>query len=431
MSLKSIPKFRLPTGRFSRGALLIAGGAIVGQLVGFLVSPILTRLYTPEQFGVLGVYISILGSAAVVASLRFEVAILLPKEDQDAAQVFALALLSTLFTAILAGLLLWAFADPLVGWVKIPSLKQYLWTIPIAIFLVGVAQSFNYWAMRKQAFGKIANTKLSQGIGAALSQVALGYLGLGSLGLLVGDIVGRVAGTTSLIAQAWRSDRHLIAYINSSGIRQMVSLYRRFPLLSGPSSLINSLGIQLPTLLIAGLYGAHTAGFFALGQRIVGGGLALVSQPIGQTYISKLSSLDPNDPKARQKLIGFIVPKMFLLAIIPLGILAAFAPQIFTFLFGQKWHMAGSFVQAQAPQFLLAFITVPVSQTLNVLQRQDIQLIWDIGRLLLVLGSFGISKVLALSPFNSILLFSLVMTVCYLALLIIVYRLAQPLEKKP
>ena len=183
----------LPRGRLARSVAVLAGGTALGQAITVLASPILTRLYAPEDFGVLAVYSSILGILSVIASWRYELAIPLPEQDEDAVNLVALSLGIVVLMSMVVGLGAWLLGEHVVQWLNAPGLQPYLWLLPVGTLLVGSYQIFNYWAVRKQAFGAIARTKLYQGLGAALTQVASGFLKSGPLGLIVGQIVGQSA----------------------------------------------------------------------------------------------------------------------------------------------------------------------------------------------------------------------------------------------
>lgn len=138
--------------------------------------------------------------------------------------------------------------------------------------------------MRKHAFSQIAQTTLGQSIGMMLTQIGLGLSGLDPVGLLLGDAVGRVSGSGALATSVWRRDGVLLKRVSTSSLRRVAVRYRKFPLFSSGSGLLNSAGLQLPSFLLAEFYSPQVAGWFSLGQRVIGTPMALVGQAVAQVY---------------------------------------------------------------------------------------------------------------------------------------------------
>ena len=196
----------LPGHGFARSITVLAGGAALGQGVALLASPILTRLYSPEDYGVLGVYAAILGMITVVASLRYEYALPLPEDDATAANVLAVCLLLLCGTVALASILVLCWGREIVRWVDAPALERYLWLLPLGMLGAGAYQILNYWTVRKRNFSRLAGTRITRGAGRAVIQIGMGLTHVGPLGLVLGQIAGETAGTASLARAAWRGE---------------------------------------------------------------------------------------------------------------------------------------------------------------------------------------------------------------------------------
>lgn len=406
----------LPRSRFARSVATLAGGTALGQVITVLAFPILTRLYTPEDFGVLAVYTSILGILSVIASWRYELAIPLPEGDEDAANLLILSMGIVVLMSLLVGLGVWFLGLQMVQWTNAPALQPYLWLLPVGVLLVGTYQVFNYWAVRKQAFDRIARTKINQGLGAVIIQTTFGLLKLGHLGLLIGHVMGQGAGVTTLAVLVHREDKRALQSISSEGVRCMARRYQRYPLLSSFSGLINSAGLQLPAILLSSFYSLQVAGWFILGQRVIGAPMGLVGQAVSQVYLGEAAQLARQSPSSLLSLFLKTARKLLLLGIAPLGLLALSGSWLFTQIFGDSWRDAGTYVQVLSLMFLAQFVVAPLSQTLNVLERQDWQLGWDIGRLSGVIGTLFIAYKFCWSPLWAIAAYSLFMFISYLSL---------------
>ena len=409
----------LPGGRFARSVTLLAGGTALGQAITVLVSPILTRLYTPEDFGVFGVYASILGIVTVVASLRYEYALPLPEDDETAANILVLCFILLFGMTTLSWFVIYGLGGQIVTWANVPGLKPYLWLIPLGMFGAGTYQILNYWAVRKRDFPRIAQTRLSRGVARAALQVGVGFAHSGPLGLLLGQLAGETAGSTSLGLAAWRKDRAPFKAISLQGIRLAGARYKRFPLFSSWGSLLDALGGNMPQLLFAAFYGPEVAGWFALGQRVIAAPLNIVVDSVAQVYFGEAARLSRSDPKAMRRLFFKLTGRLALVGGLPLVMICALAPWFFAIVFGPGWGTAGRYVQILGPMFAVRLAVVPVSQTLNILEQQNWFLAWQATWMGLGTGALLAAKAAGGSDIIAVALYSLATTMAYVLLLII------------
>lgn len=406
----------MPKGRFARGVAVLAGGAALGQAINVLVSPILTRLYSPEDFGVFGVYASILGIVTVIASLRYEYAIPLPEDNKTAANILALCFLLLLGMTGLMAMLVQGLGERIVAWANVPGLKRYLWLVPLGMLGAGTYQILNYWAVRKRDFLRLARTRISRGISRAATQVGVGFAHTGPLGLLLGQLAGETAGSASLGLAAWNKDRASFRTLSLKGIHKVGARYKRFPLLSSWAGLLDALGLQVPQLLFAAFYGAEVAGWFALGQRVIAAPLNIVVDSVAQVYFGEAARLPRDDPKAMKRLFIKLTGRLALVGGLPVVFICALAPWFFSFVFGRGWEAAGRYVQIMGLMFAARFAIVPLSHTLNILERQDLYSIWEGTRLALVLGGLLGGRAWGISHVNAVGIYSLAMLSAYIVL---------------
>jgi O-antigen/teichoic acid export membrane protein len=416
---KRLKQLLLKDGGFARNVTLLTSSTALAQALTVLASPILTRLYTPKDFGILTVYTSLLSLFVVVGSWRYQLAIPLAKDDIVAANVLTLSILTLLGMTLLVGLGMWLLGSNIATWTNAPELESYLWLLPLGFLGAGVYQVLNYWAIRKQTFGHLAQTKLSQGLGQLITQLVLGLIHLRPLGLLVGDLVGRVAGSSRMATLAWKQNRAAFEEVSVPKMHSVAGRYWRFPVISGSSALLNSAGLQLPALLIASFYGTQIAGWFALGQRIIGIPMALIGVSVSQVYFSEAARLALDNPEELRRFFFKTARRLLAIGILPIGIIAMNGPWLFSLVFGEAWLEAGQYVRILALMFLTQFVVVPLSQTLNVLERQDWQLCWDASRLLLVIGSLQISAAWEWSAQSALMLYGITMLFSYCCLFLL------------
>lgn len=406
----------LSRSEFTKGVFAISSGTLAGQIIVLILTPVITRLYSPDDYGVLAVYASVLGVIAVVSSLRYELAIPLPKDDQTAANVLVLALIICFSISFVSGVALWCFGDNLIKFTKTSAMKAYLWLIPLGTFGAGAYTIFSLWAIRDNNYRKLGQTKLAQGIMLVVTQITLGILNIKPLGLLLGLFAGHTAGIGTLAISTFKKNKQNFKNVSFDRVIKVAKRYRRFPLFSSYTSFIDAISSQAPAFLLAALYGPGVAGLYALSQRVVSAPLVFIGKSVDQVYFGEASRLIKNDASGESLLKIYLntAKKMFLLGILFVIPLFLFSPVLFEFLFGKIWREAGHYVQIMTPMFLFQFVIGSLSQTLNVVERQDIQLFWVIVYLVGVSFSFAVTYYLHLSAVFAIALLSLMMTISYL-----------------
>jgi O-antigen/teichoic acid export membrane protein len=375
----------LRVGRFGRSVAVLAGGTAVAQAVTIALSPIITRLYGPDDFGVLSAYIAISSIVVVVASLRYELAIPLPRREEEAANLLALSGLLSLTTACALACGLWLDPPFLQKVEAYRAIRSSAYWLPLSVLGGSLYQSLNYWAVRRRAFTRIARTRMAQALALSTLQLLFGGLRLRPVGLLAADAAGRSTGTGSLALLALREDRAW-QYVSLRGMWDAMRIHKRFAIFASPASALNTMALNLAPLLLTDAYGVRVAGEFALAQRILSLPVALLGDAVSQVYLVDAARLARDDPRALDRLLVRTAVRLAALAAIPSVILLVFGPRLFVIAFGAPWADAGHYAQLLAAMVVLQLAISPLSQTLNVLRLQHWQLAWDAGRTLAVAG---------------------------------------------
>lgn len=413
MHLPSTVRRYLPRSKFGRNILMLASGTAVAQAINIAASPLLTRIYSPEDFGAWAVFCSVISILLVLVSLRYEFAIPLPKAIEKAASLLVLSLGIVFGFCSVVAVAVWCFGGFFVKLVNVPSLGPYLWLIPLGLFGAGVFQVLNYWAVRDNDFAIISRTRVSRSLWQVAVQLILGLLKKGPLGLLLGYAVGQAGGGEVLLLAIWRKYKEYIKSVSFGSIRRVAVRYRRFPLLSSGASLLNILSSQGATLILTIFYGPQMVGQLALVNKVVGTPLTLVGSAVTQVYMGEASLILKNGGNLCH-LFSKTVRKLFVWGSLPIAVLGLSGPWFFPLFFGGRWRDAGLYALILAPVFIAQFVVSSVSQSANVAERQDLQLLGDAVRLVLVLGGIVIAHILGWSGMSVIGLYSITMFVSYL-----------------
>lgn len=363
---------------FVRSAGVLVGGTAAAQALTVLALPIITRLYTPADFSVLAVYAAIVGLTSVVACFRLEIAIPLPDEETEAANLLGLGLLLAAGSSVVMGVIIFLFGETLFSKTGQEQVHRFAWMLPIGLWLAGSYGALQYWATRKKRYVTIARTRMVQSISGISAQVGLGLAGIGPLGLMIGHALKAGAGGTSLARETVRNDVSALRSISLKGMLQALSNYRYFPQYSVWEALANKAALQIPILLIAALAVGPEAGFVILAMRTMGLPMQLVGGAVSQVYLSEApkelrkGSLREFTVDMLRGLVRGGVPVIIFVAVV--------APYMFAPVFGEEWRRAGELVAWMAPWYLLKLLSSPVSMVMHVRMKQRLMLV------LMVLG---------------------------------------------
>ena len=355
-------------GGFLKSVSLLASGTAFAHVITVLILPFVTRLYSPEDFSKLAVYSGLLGIFSVIACLRYEIAIPLPKNDKIAESLLIISIFSSItFSLILASVLL-LFPSYIKQIIGNGYFSQITWILPLGVLAASLYSAFKFWSTRIKDFKSIAQTKIQQSTSSGVAQLLLGWLGYTSIGLLVGQLLYSSAGVFSLIRRKSRFQK-----INFAKLKATCKEYIHYPKYSVGEALFNTAGVHLPMLIIAALAAPEEAGYLLLASKIMIIPMVLIGASVSQVYYAHA-----NEAKYEDKLADFTYDTMRKLALIgsaPLLLIGILAPVVFPLVFGSEWERAGVLVAWMAPWFIIQFVVSPVSMALHVSNNQRLAVI--------------------------------------------------------
>ncbi|WP_279231353.1 lipopolysaccharide biosynthesis protein [Thermus altitudinis] len=399
---------------FTRGVLAIGGGTALAQLAAVLFSPVLTRLYSPEDMGMWGLFVSYVGFASVIGSLRYEVAVVAARSEKDALELANGSLFLVVFTSFLGMLAFEVMRQRgFFGLDALPMAASFL--VFFTLLFTGFGQVLRYLALRRENFSLVGRFTVLQGWVKVLLQLILAPLD--TLGLLLGETFGRLAALRSL----WKSTPQITVSLNLSTLLR----FKAYPVFQLPSSLLNTLALVAPVPVFIALYGPAVGGALALAQRVVGLPVGLIGNAVADVFYGRASSLVRSNPG---QLVGFFVGVFLRLLTIgvPLGVgMWILAPRVVPWLFGPEWALAGSMMGVMGPWMAAQLAVSPVSRLVFLSDHAWVKLVYDVFALLITLSPVWLGR--KGGPEESLLQVSLGMTGLYvfyfLILLKLVYRL--------
>lgn len=400
-----------------RSIFLLVAGSGGGQFIVLLASPLLTRLYTPGDFGLLAVFLALMSTLLVIASFSYEVAIPLPGDEKDASSVMFASFGSLLFTTtgLLVTVVLWG--PILAEWLEITNHGWLLYLVPVGIAAAGTFRVLSYWAVRSQEYPLLARTKFAQGVATASAQVGFGILGIGPAGLVAGDTVGRSIGIGVLFRKARSSLRDARSRFRFTDVINAGKRYKNYPLFVAPASIINAIGTQAPGIILIGMYGAEVAGWYALSSRVVGGPTALISTAVSQVFLERAARASRDSPEELRSLYVRALKRLFAIGAPLLLIVGVASPFVFGDIFGKEWQTAGTYTILLLAAYIPQFVAAPIAQMLNIIGREWVMFAWNVIRLILISCVFAVGITWSLTDVTVIGLYSSAMCLSYVIIL--------------
>lgn len=364
---------------FVGNVTVMLAGTMAGQMVSLLLSPVLTRLFTPEEFGRLSVYNSVLGLLTTIASLGFELAIPICLADGECANLLALCGIVLAGTTGLVGVVSWLIPLPALDLLSIGSLASYRYLLPVGLVCLGGYYIMLAVATRASAFNSIARTRISQGLSGPFSQVLLGVLGAGTPGLIIGYVIGQSSGTLLLFTRFVLGRREWLREVSWRQIAAVGRRYIAFPLFSSWARLLDEAGGGLILfVLFAACYSPAISGFMFISERVVMRPMMIISTSLLQVFTGEAGRMASQNPAQLRRRFQQVVPLQFLLAttwILAANLVAGWA---FPRLFGATWANAIPYLRALSVAYLLQIVLHPVSGTLQLLERQAMSAVWQV-----------------------------------------------------
>ncbi len=359
---------------------------VVAQLIGLLVYPVLTRLYTPDDFGLLNLFLSIAGVLVILATAEYQYAIVLPKDDKRATAVCQVGLL-VLCGVVALVLLSVPFSRPIARLFNTPSLAYYYWLMPFYVAVSGLWILLNYYYTRQRQFGRISRYQLSQSVLNAGAKMSFGFAGVLHSGLLLSTVLAPLCSIAMSIAAAWKHGLRQLLHIDREECRTAAREYANFPKYSLPRALVNNLSGALPSLLLTPFFGLANLGFWGMALTLAFRPLNMISQSLYQVLFENTAHRVNQRLTIRPTILRFLC--LTLAVAIPCFTALYFVLPVLTrWLLGAEWEISGLYIRVMLPWLLMSVLVAPICFLSDIFKKQKIGLYLEV--LLIVLRLLGL-----------------------------------------
>ena len=389
---------------FVSNVFKLVSGSLIAQILAILLIPIITRLYTPEDFGFFTLIISIATIIAVFSNLSYQLSIMLPKDHEDAANIVTLCCILILFSSIITGVVIFLFADPIAYALNAPKITSYLMFLPIIVFFSAVFTVLTYWNSRRKRYGVYAIAQISNSLSSRLVQISAGLTSASPIGLIAGYITGYLFAITVML-QGFRGDWGLFRQVTKKRMKELAVRYKKFPLFAAWSNTSLVISTQIAPLLLVYFYSPVVVGYYAIAIQVVQMPLTLIGSAVGQVFFQKACEIK-NTTSDITHIVHEVHRRLISIGIFPMLLLLIIGEDLFAIVLGLQWYTAGIFAKILSPWLLLVFIASPLSVIFSILERQQIELSFNISILFSRISVLCIGGIF-LDPIWTLILFSI------------------------
>lgn len=358
-----------------RNSAKLLSANVIAQAIGLLVYPILTRLYSPEDFGLLNLFLSIGGVLVLLSTAEYQYAIVLPKKDEEARGLVHICGFLLLITTGIVFLTV-PFSKPIARLFNTPELANWYWLMPLFVFVMGLWNILNYWYIRRKQFGAISRYQISQSVLSSITKIGIGCIKDIHCGLIIGSLFGPLF---PIVVHLYHAivDKLLCHLQSKKNYRTLIFQYKNFPLFSFPRALLNQLGSNMPTLLLTPFFGLAEIGFYSMSITLAFRPINMLCSSIYQVMYQRLAERVINKDSIWKLLAKYVI-RVGSISVLLFLILFFALPNMVTFLLGEGWLTTSKYIQLMLPWLLMVILVSTTSYITDIFQRQRGYMIFEI-----------------------------------------------------
>lgn len=399
---------KLKPGSFLRSVVTVASGTVIAQAIAVLVSPIITRMYTPEDMGVLASYTAIVAILGVVSAGCYDQAIVLPKTNKESNAVSFAALIFSLFFSFIITIVTVLFNKPLIKLLKLQGdAASWLYLLGLFVFLTGFELVLSRIAIRNRHFRVIASTQITQQVSNNGIKIIWGCFSPGSIALFVSALFSTISRVVRLSIGEFSYLLSKEDHPTKQEVKQAALRFKKFPIISSWSGLLNTASVQMPVVLFTVLFSPSIAGFYSLSHRILSLPMVLIGSSVGNVFLERASK-SKEDENELGRITLEIYKKLIFIGAIIMSFVSFYGDLLFSCVFGAQWLEAGKYAQWISIWLIFVFAASPLSIIYIVKEKQIESLIFNIILIISRVLAISIPFAIGLDSTTSVKVFAIV-----------------------
>jgi O-antigen/teichoic acid export membrane protein len=408
-------------GEFAKNAFLLTVGTTIAQFFPMLFYPILGRIYTPLEFGLLATLSSITSIITVLATGNYENSILIARSKKDAANIIALVLLLSSSFLIFSFIILKLISNHISVWFNEPSIKKWLFICPISAFAIIIFNCYNEWCVRNKYFTRLAWNKITNSSATTLSKLFFGFVKISSKGLVIGDLIGRMISAGGCIFRALRKDKNVFYQISFRQMPLLARRYAEFPKFSLPAQLLNTIGDSIPVFLIGAYFKSIEVGYYAMTMNVLSVPISIISRAIRDVFRQRANE-EYVETGSCLKIYKRLLKVLLLCGVLGSIIMIFALPSIFSVFLGKQWRIAGEYSQILLPMITINFVYISLSGVLIITENMRIVFYWQIYYATITIISLLLGCIIFQDIKTTLICFSIGRSTAYLLEIFLSYK---------
>lgn len=410
---------------FVRNVIIVTSGTAGAQLVSMLSSPVITRIYGPEAFGIMGAFIAMTSIIIPIAALSYPIAIVLPEKNSEAKGLMLLSLIITIIFSIVSLLLLGILSKDIIRIFNLTEIGSFIYLIPLIIIFAGLMQIMEQWLIRTQQFSINARVTFYQSIITNVSKIGIGiYYPIAPVLVVLTALANGIRASLMIFF-----DKKLFSDVNKNvkskkSIKELAKEYSDFPKYRGPEQFLNATSNGLPVIMLTAFFGPASAGFYSIGRMVVSVPTQLIGKSVGDVFYPRIAKAF-NNKEDITTLIKKATLVLSAIGIVPFGLIILTGPSLFSFVFGNDWEIAGDYARWIALWTFFGFINKPSVRALPVLSAQRFHLIYTIIMLIIRIAALAVGYFVFSSDIVAIALFGISGAILNLVLITITLKISR------
>lgn len=376
----------------------IMSGRTIAAVIALFTMPIISRLFTPVDFGIAAVFVSICSTMSPLASLRYEATFVLPEDRREATLLMSCAYRVTIVVTVLLSAVILAYETLGLRFETLHMLGQWRLALPVGVFLMTVIHLQESWLTREKRFGLVSSSLVTGNVITSLSRIGFGaLLGSSVYGLIVGYVAGLMSRIGIMHESARAGWRALFGDWNEGEVWDTLRRYSDFPRLNAPAAVVFAAGQNLPVIVFGAVFSPAVAGFYAMANRLAQVPVAIVANSLRRVFLQKAATIVQEGRSLRR---AFLLSSgtLALVGALPFLIVALVGQEICTWLLGEEWTDAGGFLEIMAPWLFMAWVEAPCNPVFIVLRHQKFWLAMQTSLTLMRLAAFGAAYWMSSTP---------------------------------
>jgi teichuronic acid exporter len=405
---------------YFKNIILLISGAGFSQLIPVVFSPILGRIYSPHEFGVLAVFMAFCAILGMLSTGMYELSIMIPKKDSSALNLLAWVTISSGIVSVIIFFLL--FVLSYIPWVASWQANfKYHYLLPLGVFFIGSFQGYTYWLNRKKEYKILNYCRIGQSITIVAVSLLLGYMGFKDSGLIFGFLAGGIVTLIPVISVLIK----LKAKISKQTIILNIKTYKSYPKLMLPTSLMNITAGYVPVFSIDRFFNTKIVGSYSMAARLLTAPVSIISVVIGQVYYKRMTDIVNSEGKTLKEEFFRTSQLLFGVSLVIFLPLFFIGENIMVFVFGSQWQQAGKFVEIIAIATLIKFVVSPLSTIFLATNNLKKVALWQTVYFVTTLCFFSLALYFKLNIERLLFLYVIHECVLYLIYYLMMYHTAK------